>query len=178
MRKSIYKLVERAEPGDKASQIYDVFIMCVALLSVTPLMFKTSNAFLEMLDIITVYILFLDYIFRWIVYDYLLKRNSKKVFILYPFTPFAIVDLISLLPSLGLLGPSFRILRVFRVFIVLHYSKTFVYISNVFKKEKKTLSYVLIIALAYIFVSALSMFTYEPIPSTPFLMHYTGQQPL
>lgn len=125
-------------------------------------MFKTSNAFLEMLDIITVYILFLDYIFRWIVYDYLLKRNSKKVFILYPFTPFAIVDLISLLPSLGLLGPSFRILRVFRVFIVLHYSKTFVYISNVFKKEKKTLGYVLIITLAYIFVSALSMFTYEP----------------
>ena len=45
---------------------------------------------------------------------------------------------------------------------MLYYSKTFSYVANVFKNERKTLGYVLIIALAYIFVSALAMFAYEP----------------
>jgi len=54
------------------------------------------------------------------------------------------------------------ILRLFRIFKVLRYSKTFQYIARVFKAEKETLGYVLIIALAYIFLSALVMFNYEP----------------
>ncbi|MGL4607143.1 MAG: ion transporter [Eubacteriaceae bacterium] len=162
MREQIYRIVGRDNLQDKYSKSYDVFIMVVALLSVTPLMFKTTNPFLEMLDVITVYILFLDYIFRWITCDFTKKKNSKTVFYIYPFTPFAILNLASLLPSLGLLGPSFRILRLFRIVIVLRYSKTFIYISNVFKNERKTLGYVLIIALFYIFISALAMFSYEP----------------
>ena len=50
-------------------------------------------------------------------------------------------------------------LRIFKAF---HYSDSFTYIINAFKKEKRTLGSVLIIALAYIFVSALAMFSYEP----------------
>ncbi|MEG2597690.1 MAG: potassium channel family protein, partial [Oscillospiraceae bacterium] len=49
-----------------------------------------------------------------------------------------------------------------RIFKALHYSKNFLYISHVFRKEKKTLGSVLIIAVAYIFLSALAMFSYEP----------------
>ncbi|CAK7019070.1 MAG: hypothetical protein DELT_03284 [Desulfovibrio sp.] len=136
--------------------------MLVAIASIVPLMFKESNAFLDRLDIITVYILFFDYIFRWISYDYISGRKSPQAFILYPFTPFAIIDLISLLPSLGLIGQGWRILRMLRIFKAFHYSDSFTYIINAFKKEKRTLGSVLIIALAYIFVSALAMFSYEP----------------
>ncbi len=50
-------------------------------------------------------------------------------------------------------------LRIFKVF---HYSKSFLYIANAFKKERKTLGSVLIIAIAYIFISAMVMFVYEP----------------
>lgn len=50
----------------------------------------------------------------------------------------------------------FRITKLFR------YSKNFSYIANVFEKEKHTLMSVLAIALGYIFVSALAMFSYEP----------------
>ena len=162
MREQIYKVVKKAEPGDVISKYYDVFIMVVAFISVCPLMFKESNSMLVMIDTITVYILFTDYIFNWITYDYKLKKHSPWVFVAYPFTPFALIDLVSILPSLGLLGAGFRILRVLRVFKVLYYSKTFSYVANVFKNERKTLGYVLIIALAYIFVSALAMFAYEP----------------
>ncbi|MDR4073291.1 MAG: ion transporter [Eubacterium sp.] len=162
MREQIYKVVKKAEPGDVISKYYDVFIMVVAFISVCPLMFKESNSMLVMIDTITVYILFTDYIFNWITYDYKIKKDAPWVFVAYPFTPFALIDLVSILPSLGLLGAGFRILRVLRVFKVLYYSKTFSYVANVFKNERKTLGYVLIIALAYIFVSALAMFAYEP----------------
>ena len=128
LREQLYRIVRKAEPGDRLGKAYDIFIMLVAIASIVPLMFKESNAFLDRLDIITVYILFFDYIFRWISYDYISGRKSPQAFILYPFTPFAIIDLISLLPSLGLIGQGWRILRMLRIFKAFHYSDSFTYI--------------------------------------------------
>lgn len=166
MRERIYSIVQKAAPDDKISKAYDLLISLTAIISIVPLMFKEPNNYqylLEKVDIVTVYILFLDYVFRWITHDYAAdKAGDRREFLKYPFTLFAIVDLISILPSLGLLGPGFRILRMLRIFKVLHYSKNFAYVSNVFHKERKTLGSVLVIALAYIFVSALAMFSYEP----------------
>lgn len=162
MTQRIYLMLQKAEPGDHLSKLYDVFISIVAVLSIVPLMFKDTNAILSMIDKVTVYILFLDYVLRWITHDYIHKTHSKWSFLIYPFTPFAIIDLVSILPSIGLLGNGLRILRMLRIFKVLHYAKSFVFIVNVFKKERKTLGYVLIIALSYIFVSALAMFANEP----------------
>lgn len=162
MRAYIYSVVKKAAPGEKLSKLYDFFISAVALLSITPLLFKESNAVLDEIDLITVYILFFDYILRWMTHDFFSKRRAPWAFVVYPFTPFALIDFISLLPSLGLLGHGFRILRMLRIFKIFHYSKSFVHVANVFKKERKTLLSVLVIALAYIFVSALAMFSYEP----------------
>lgn len=162
MREFIYRVVKKADAGDKISRFYDVFIMTVALVSVCPLMFKETNKAIDTIDLITVYILFFDYIFRWMTYDYASRRKAPWAFVLYPFTPMALIDLISLLPSLGVLGQGFRILRLLRIFKVFHYSKSFSYIANAFKKEAKTLWSVVLIAVFYIFVSALLMFTNEP----------------
>lgn len=162
MRAYIYSIVKKAAPGERLSKFYDFFISVVAIISITPLLFKESNAVLEQIDLITVYILFFDYILRWMTHDFVSKHRSAWAFIIYPFTPYAIFDFLSLLPSLGLLGHGFRILRMLRIFKVFHYSKSFVHVANVFKKERKTLLSVLVIALAYIFVSALAMFSYEP----------------
>ena len=162
MRECIYTIIKRDEGQNKLSHFYDVFISIVAIVSIVPLMFKTSNPLLEDIDGITVYILFMDYIFRWITHDYASKKKSVAAFIIYPFTPFAIIDLISILPSIGLVHHGMRILRMLRIFKILHYSKSFVYISNVFTKQRRVLGSVLIIALSYIFVSALAMFSYEP----------------
>lgn len=81
MREQIYKIVKKAEPGDVISKYYDVFIMVVAFISICPLMFKESNSVLVMIDTITVYILFTDYIFNWITYDYKIKNDSPWVFV-------------------------------------------------------------------------------------------------
>lgn len=161
MRTVIYKMVEKAAPEDKWSKIYDIFICFIAILSIVPLMFKSNPAVFDSIDKVTVYVLFADYAFRWITADYKMKRDRWS-FVIYPFTLYAILDLISLLPSLGLIGKGFRVLRMMRIFKIFHYSKSFVYIIHAFDKEKHTLYSVLVLAFWYIFVSALIMFSYEP----------------
>ncbi|MEG2982605.1 MAG: ion transporter [Raoultibacter sp.] len=162
MRKRIFEIVQRAQPGDEASRIYDLFIVVVAFLSIAPLMFKETFPALEMLDVVTVYILFLDYILRWFTHDLRTGKTGWKAFLAYPFTPLAIIDLLAILPSLGILPESFRFLRVLRVTKVFRYSKNLTIVANVFASERKTLLSVLIVALMYIFISGLMMFTNEP----------------
>lgn len=83
----------------------------------------------------------------------------------------AIIDLISILPSLTVLNQGFKLLRllrmfralrVFRAFKLFRYSKNAQIIANIFKKQKGPLCYVLILALGYIVISALIVFNVEP----------------
>lgn len=162
MRERIYTIIEKSQDHDTISKVYDWYIICIACLSVIPLMFRESTSAITTLETITVYLLFLDYILRWITQDYRAKKHSPWAFLIYPITPFAIMDLISILPSIGLLPKSFMILRLLRLTKVVHYSKSFQHVVNVFKNERKTLLSVLLIAIFYILVSALIMFVYEP----------------
>ena len=164
MRERISQIVEKAENGDRVSHIYDIVVSLTAIVSMLPLMFKEQNGILDRIDTVTVYILFLDYILRWMSYDFISKwfRGRRTALVVYPVTPLAIIDLLSLLPSLGLLGHGFRFLRMFRIFKLFHYSQSFSRILRAFDKEKKVLGSVLMIAVAYIFISALAMFAYEP----------------
>lgn len=70
MRLRLYQIVYRAQPGDTISHIYDIFIVAVAFISVFPFMFKESSTSPEIkmlfniIDVVTVYILFCDYVLR------------------------------------------------------------------------------------------------------------------
>ena len=90
---------------------------------------------------------------------------------MYPVTPMAIIDLMAILPSVTVLNNVFRLLKLFRLlrtlkvlraFKFLRYSKTFEIIASVFKKQKKVLSAVATIAIAYILFSALIIYNVEP----------------
>ncbi|MHC1695651.1 MAG: ion transporter [Eubacteriales bacterium] len=68
---------------------------------------------------------------------------------IYQFTPWAIIDLISILPSFSIIGNGFRILRVmrlirsirvFRAFKILRYSHNIKIIARVFKKQRNPYS--------------------------------------
>lgn len=163
MRQRIYEILEKAESGDRLSHAYDWMIVAVALISVLPLMFRRPPEFLtNIVETICVYLLFFDYVMRWITADYHSKAHKKRAFFLYPFTPFAIASLLGILPSLNLLPDSFRVLRLLLLSVVLHYSKSFKRIVTVFKKQSRTLLSVLVVAIGYIFISALVMFISEP----------------
>ena len=83
----------------------------------------------------------------------------------------AIIDLLCILPSLRIISNGFRILkvfrlfrtlRVFRVFKTVRYSKSIKMIKGVFKSQKKPLTTVGILAVAYVLISALVIFNVEP----------------
>ena len=83
----------------------------------------------------------------------------------------AIIDLLSILPFLTILNTSLKLLKLFRLlralkvlrtFKFLRYSKSFEIIVNVFKKQKRVLSAVATMAIAYVLVSALVIYSVEP----------------
>lgn len=171
MRSYIFKLIAKPQPGDRISRWYDWFIMGIAILSVIPMMFRQPGPglaeALKIIELVSVYILFVDYILRWITFDFKSRMKAPWAFILYPFTPFAIMDMLGILPSVGLIPASFQALRLLRLSKILQYSKSFERIVNVFSKQRKLLGSVLVLAVAYIFISALIMFSYEPEESFP-----------
>ena len=170
MRKRLYEIIEISKDNDTASQIYDMFMMITIIASIVPLAFKGTNKAFEIIDIVTVSIFIIDYILRLITADYKLEQQLVS-FVKYPFTPMAIIDLLSILPSVTVLNNGFKLFkifrllrafRVFRVFKAFRYSKNIQIIVNVLKKQKDPLTAVGVLALGYILVTALVMFNVEP----------------
>jgi voltage-gated potassium channel len=102
--------------------------------------------------------------------DYKLQDRSAVAFVKYPFTPWAIVDLVSILPSLTVLNPGFKLfrllriirtLRVLRVFKAFRYSKSIKIIARVIKNSREPLMAVCTLAICYILISALVIFNVE-----------------
>ena len=170
MRKKLFSIIESAENDSKLSNVYDFMMMVTIVASVVPLAFKETNTIFQWIDYITVTIFILDYFLRLITADYKLKKSVISFFV-YPITPMAVIDLISILPSITILNGSFRLLKLFRLlrtlkvlraFKFLRYSKSFDIITNVFRKQKKVLSAVATMAVAYILISALVIYNVEP----------------
>lgn len=162
MRKKIYNIFNK-------NAIYDTFMFTVIIMSIIPLAFVKQQSWMTLIDRITVIIFIVDYILRWFVADKLSNKLNK--FILYPLTPMAIIDLLSILPSITLLNSSFKLLKIFRLFRSLRllkilklvrYSKSITMICNVFKKQKETFITILVMAITYILVSALVIINVEP----------------
>lgn len=170
MRKRIYEIIEVAEGEDKSSQVYDILMIISIVLSIVPLAFKESNVCFLAIDKITVCIFIIDYLLRIITADKKLNEGIVS-FVKYPFTPMAVIDLISILPSVMYINSSlkllrlfrlFRAFRVFRVFKAFRYSKNIRIIINVFKKQRDALTIVGVLAIGYIFTTALVIFNVEP----------------
>ena len=171
MRKRIYEIIEKPDTENKLSRAYDCLMMFIIVLSLLPLAFKQDNIAFKYIDKITVTIFIIDYILRWMTADYKFQKGKILSFLRYPFSFMAIIDLLSILPSLTLINNGFKLLRVlrmiramkvFRVFKLMRYSKSFEIIGNVIKKSKESLLAVCILAIGYIVISALIIFNVEP----------------
>nr|MCR4692034.1 ion transporter [Lachnospiraceae bacterium] len=151
-------------------KVYDVGMMITIVLSLVPIALKNNGPNGSVLEIVTTAIFIVDYLLRFVTADYKMKKGGRS-FLLYPFTPMAIIDLLSILPSLIAINGAFRVLRVlrllrtlrvFRVFKVIRYSKSITIIINVFKKQKEALLVVGGLAVGYILASALVVISVEP----------------
>ena len=171
IRKRIFEVIEVSRDGDRLSALYDSFMIVVILLSLLPLVFKEMTPVLYVLDKASMVVFIIDYLLRWATADYKYQRQSASSFLRYPFSLMALVDLVSILPSLSVLNSGFKVLRllrmmralrVFRVLKVVRYSKSIRIIGNVLKNSRESLAAVGSLALAYIIVSALIIFNAEP----------------
>ncbi len=167
MRKRIYEIIEPSKEGDKASLVYDIMMLLAITVSIIPLMFVEDNKLFRITEAVTVTIFIIDYILRWITADCRLQKKEMS-FALYPFTGWAIIDLLSILPGLSLIGRGFKILRItrlmriLRLFKFIRYSNKFQVLGRVIRKERRVLLSVLGIAVFYVFLTALIMFNVEP----------------
>lgn len=172
MRKRIHEIIEIAEDNDTLSTIYDIFMIVTIIASIIPLTIKETSYYMLLLDKICLTIFIVDYILRLFTADYKYKDSNKFLAIIkYPFSPMAIIDLLSILPFFLHLNQGFRVLRlirlisglrVFRVFKALRYSKSLRILRLVMKDSKDSLFAVCTLAIIYILISALLVFHAEP----------------
>ena len=167
MKRVMYSILETNEKSGEINHFYHWFMFGCIILSILPLMTTENYSFFLYTEIFTVIVFIIDYILRWVIADMKMGKG-KESFILYPFTFMAIVDLLSILPGLNLLAPGFKIFRLSRMFRIIRLFKIFRYSSkiNVFidvlKKERQVLFSVLLVAVFYIFLTALIMYNAEP----------------
>ena len=147
MRKRIFEIIELSNGDNLASTVYDLLMIVAICVSILPMAFKSPDPFFVYTDMTTAAIFVVDYILRLLTADYKLHRGPVS-FIRYPFTVWAIIDLLSILPSITVLHSGFKLLRilrivrtfrVFRVFKAFRYSKSVIIIANVVKNSKDAL---------------------------------------
>ena len=169
MRKRIYEMVELRD-HDKLSVAYNSLVWLSIFISIIPLWTHKETHLFYVIEQVTTVVFIIDYILRLITADIRLKKGFLS-FIIYPFTAMAIIDIVSILPSLSvlirganrLMGYRYlRVLKALRICKAFRYSDNMAMIINVFKKKKDSLLAVVGLALAYIMISALVIFNAEP----------------
>lgn len=164
MREKLYDLLNGK---DGAAVIYGRVMTVFILLSLVPLCFRNTPSGLLVVEWVCVAVFILDYACRWMTADFHLGKKALS-FLLYPFTPMAVIDLLSILPAFVALNSAWRTLRILRLFRVLRafklvrYSKGVNAIGAALRKEKNSLGVVLALAVGYVLVSALVIFNVEP----------------
>lgn len=171
MRKRIYEIIEVSNGNDLLSSVYDVCMMITIVISLIPLAFKTDYTLFKIADLVCTAIFILDYFLRLFTADCKYGKKSVVSFLRYPFSIMAIIDLVSILPSIIAISSAFKALRiirmfrafrVFRIFKATRYSKSLQIIVKVFKKSKSPLIAVGTLAVVYVLISALIIINVEP----------------
>ena len=166
-RSKLYDIIETGRDSI-ISKIYDWAMLFFIIISIIPLAFREQNSWFEWFDKVSVSIFIIDYLLRWMTADYRMPKSPKWLaFLTYPFTAFAIVDLLSILPSVLVINKALklfritRLVKILRVFKFIRYSKNVQILFKVLRKERHILITVLWIALFYILMTALIMFNVE-----------------
>ena len=152
---------------NKMSRIYDWVMLIAIVIGIFPLLFRMHHELFWYFDLVSCVCFIVDYLLRWVTSVIRSEKHSWVAAVRYPFTPMAIIDLLSILPTINLLTPTFkvarvsRLLRLLRVVKVIRYFEPLEIIITVIKRQMKILQAVLSVALFYIFVTAMIMFNAE-----------------
>lgn len=152
--------------SSKASRIYDFIQLVAIIFSLVPLAFRKYTPFFSILEYCCVSVFIVDYVLRWITSVFKIKKGWVS-YAIYPFTPMAIIDMLSILPTFSVINEAFhlfrvtRLIKIFRLLKFGRYSKEIAILAKVLKEQRSVLLSVLILAIFYIVLTALLMFTVD-----------------
>lgn len=165
-RRWIYDLVEPRRDS-VFSRTYDGMMLIAIIMGTIPLLFREQYPVFWYFDVISGSFYIVDYILRWITSDFRSDRPKWQSFLCYPFTPMAILDLLSILPTLRMLAPAYKLTKISRLFKIFRFVKIVYYVEpleifiTVVKKQRHMLFAVMLLAFFDIFITAIIMFQSE-----------------
>ena len=167
-RQRIYEILSIAEPGDRASQVYDIFMIVVVVASLVSLAFiNQQTLWVPIVEFCAAVIFIIDYILRWATADFKLQKG-KKSFLIYPITPMAICDFLSIIPGIISVGNGLQVLRIirflrlFKLFSLARQTHGATEFIDVIRRERKPLTYVGVFVLMWILIVGLLLYCVEP----------------
>ncbi len=176
-KRRLFQVLEAGHPGDRLSLVVDWLLILLILANVAavitetvePLALRNAGAFWGF-EVFSVGVFTLEYIARlWVATEHhSLARYGPLVGRLrYACGPFAIIDLMAILPFyLALLIPGFdlrllRVLRLLRLFKLARYSPALATLWRVLADERRALAAALIIMLFLLTASATAIYHVE-----------------
>ncbi len=151
----VFQIIEKAETGDKASKIFDYFIITLIILNVTAVILESYNMlairyhiFFKYFEIISVVIFSVEYLLRIstsdLKYSDISKLNARFKFI---FSFIALIDLFAILPfylpMIIVIDLRFlrilRLTRILRVLKIQRYNNSLNLIGKIINNKKEDL---------------------------------------
>lgn len=174
IKERLYEILEIAAVGDISSKVFDVCIMTLITLNVAAVILATVESldsqyqyYFRIFEVFSVTVFSLEYLLR--LWTCTLNENFRNPItgrLRYILTPFALIDLLAILPFyLPMIIPldlrfirAVRLFRLFRLFKMGRYSKAALMLKRVLKEKKEEL--VLIVFVVFLLLIIFSSLMY------------------
>jgi len=176
LRTHIYKVLEVAGKGDRASRVFDVFIVLLIALNVLALVLETVHwcqvrwhVFFDVFEFVSVMIFSVEYLLRlWTCVTSRRYTSPVSGRLKFALTPMALVDLLAILPFyLPFIGVDMRfiravrLVRLFRVAKLGRYSKALRTMGRVVAAKKEELGVTVFVLLLLLLVASCMVYYAE-----------------
>lgn len=176
LRHRTYEIVEEAAPGDRASVLFDRFLIILITLNIAAVVLETvpslhdrfARGFL-VFEVVSVIIFTVEYVVRiWVAPEHpALKRHGPVMGrVRYALSPGALIDLVAFLPFYLAIffGADLRVLRVLRLLRFLklmRYSSALMTLQRVFYDERRALVASLLIMFGLLIIASTAIYHAE-----------------
>ncbi len=177
LKRTLYQILETAHPNDRLSWLVDWAMVLLIIANVAAAMLGTLTqvrarygVWLDVFELVSVIIFTLEYITRlWVSTEHLPLAGWSPIRarLRYAVSPYAMIDLIAILPfyvSLFMPAADLRILRLFRLLRLLklmRYSPALATLGRVLIDERRALGAALLIMFALLMIAATAMYYAE-----------------
>lgn len=174
IKRRIYEILETAKDGDTASLLFDYFIVILIVINIAAIVLVTVKPLYEnyfwlflIISLVSLVAFSVEYFLR--LWTCNLSTDYQKPFlgrIKWALTPYAIIDLLVILPFyllvfFGIDVTGLIVLRIFRVFKIVRYSDSINKIIAVLKAEKETLITAYAVLFIVLIIAATMMYQFE-----------------